>query len=686
LLLAMLLILALGIRNGIKPFIIGLCFVGWGEIMQFVRSEVMNIQTRLYIESAVATGLNSLKIIFRHVFPNIAPALISITALEMGAVLMLLGELGFIGIFIGGGAFAELEVFGPPYHYSDVPEWGALLSNVRPYARAYPWTAIYPSLAFFVVILGFNLLGEGIRRLIDIVGFRIMRIFNRYTVVALLLIGAGFIWLRGQTGSLAYYQKQAAGFSAENAMQHIDTLTDPDWNGRAMGSPGLDAAAQYIAGQFRALDVQAAGDNMTYFQERIRQYASLDENPRFVIEDGDAEPVYHQDFVERPSIDLNTGTVHAPVRFLAFGELRLDGSVFRQYPSLKYLDYTEEIVMVFSEREGIYMEAVPHAGLLVVVDDPVALQRHYTLSPVLSFAAMFDISRGRHEIPTLWISPETAERLVGASGHSLANLRKTAEDLAQDEVYDLELGVTATIEIHTTLHERVVANHVIGYIPGVKSGGQGYDPEAQLDNKMIVVMAQYDSAAVGPDGLFYPGANDNASAIALMLEIIRTMRETGYEPYKTILFVAYSGEGFEGGAPFKPQISRFLQTKYGFSENFEIEAIIELGGLGTSAGNNLEIIAGGSLRLADLFEESARRMNTPVRRVGNEIDLSIVFSDMRVNASAEEAPSVGLVWEGWQQYASTPLDTVATISQDNLEAAGRAISLALMTLGRETDY
>ena len=115
LLLAMTLILALGIRNGIRPFIIGLCFVGWGEIMQFVRGEVMNLQTKLYIESAVAAGLNSLKIIYRHIFPNLAPALISITALEMGAVLMLLGELGFIGIFIGGGAFAELEVFGPRF-------------------------------------------------------------------------------------------------------------------------------------------------------------------------------------------------------------------------------------------------------------------------------------------------------------------------------------------------------------------------------------------------------------------------------------------------------------------------------------------------------------------------------------------------------------------------------------------
>jgi len=215
---------------------------------------------------------------------------------------------------------------------------------------------------------------------------------------------------------------------------------------------------------------------------------------------------------------------------------------------------------------------------------------------------------------------------------------------------------------------------------------QKFDPEAQLDNRMIVVMAQYDMPPLGPDGVIYPGANDNASSIALMLEVIRNMQDSGYQPYKTFLFVAFSGEGYEGGAPVVPQVSKLLQTKYGFSANFEVEAIVDLRGLGSSQGDNLEIITGGSLRLADLFTEAARRMNTPVRRSGNVMDLSIVFSDGRVNASAEEAPTIGLVWEGWELTSRTPIDDISMISQENLESSGQAISLALMILGRETDY
>ncbi|MFQ5578258.1 MAG: ABC transporter permease subunit, partial [Anaerolineae bacterium] len=128
---AMILILALGIRRGIWVFVVALCFVGWGEMMQFIRSEVIVIRTRLYVESAVASGARLSGIIVRHMLPNLLPALIALAALEMGAVAMLLGELGFIGIFIGGGAFSDVIIGGPPYHYSDIPEWGALLSNVR---------------------------------------------------------------------------------------------------------------------------------------------------------------------------------------------------------------------------------------------------------------------------------------------------------------------------------------------------------------------------------------------------------------------------------------------------------------------------------------------------------------------------------------------------------------------------
>ncbi len=84
LLLAMTFILALGIRKGFAPFVIALCFVGWGEVMQFVRGEVMAMRPKAFIEGAIAVGLRTPRIIYKHVLPNLVPALISLTALGDG--------------------------------------------------------------------------------------------------------------------------------------------------------------------------------------------------------------------------------------------------------------------------------------------------------------------------------------------------------------------------------------------------------------------------------------------------------------------------------------------------------------------------------------------------------------------------------------------------------------------------
>jgi hypothetical protein len=204
---------------------------------------------------------------------------------------------------------------------------------------------------------------------------------------------------------------------------------------------------------------------------------------------------------------------------------------------------------------------------------------------------------------------------------------------------------------------------------------------------MIVVMAQYDTPPPTPDDAFYPGANDNASGVAVMLEAIRTMQETGYQPYRTFLFVAYSAEGLEGGeSVYPPDVERFLEAKHGFSGNFDIEAVVDLRGLGAGEGDGVIISAGGSMRLADLFEQSAKQMGVSARRGGESVDISIVFEEKSAYEGGQEAPRVGLRWDGWQATSRTPEDVVESISESKLEEAGRALTLALMVLGRELQY
>lgn len=701
LVLAMLIVLAMGIRQGMQVFVVALCVVGWGETMLYVRGEVMTIRPKPYIESAVAVGVRTTRMMVAHVLPILLAALISLAALEMGAVLMLLGELGFIGIFIGGGAFAELDVGSTLYHYSDVPEWGSLLSSVRLYARSYPWVAIYPALAFFIAIVGFNLFGEGLRRMVETVGVGFGRIFNRYTVAVALVGLVGLGWVRANTGSVAYYRQQARTFDGQQALAQVNHLTAPGLEGRSLGSPGMDEAAGWIAQQFESLGLFPAGQDATFFQNRTREFTQLDAVTQLTVEDGGPALVYRRDFAEYAGHFTSIGEASGPLRAVLMGDLGMTGSFGgRDNPVLNKAVSKDDILLLLSEEDALLAEFAPHAALLVVASDPQDLQRHYTISGRNRFQPEFltGARRGTNT-PAVWISESTADRLLASTGETVASLRRQQAALGTDEVRLIDAGVEVSMTVSGAVVDRQPARHVIGYLPGVSGrtgdsgvdqsmpGGAAQDESAELDNKLVVVMAQYDSAPWPPDA-GHEAANVNASGFAVMLEALRALQASGYQPYRSFLFVAYAGEGQEGGEPIRPgEVRKFLQARTGFSSAFEVEAVILLRGLGAGSGDGLVITAGGNQRLADLFDSSARRTGVDASPANDAVDISIVFEDRALRSGeGQEAPTVTLSWEGWQETARMPGDTAATISASKLEQAGEALLLSLMTLGREDNY
>lgn len=687
LILAMILILAIGIRQGMSTFVIALCFVGWGEIMQYVRSEVISIRPKEYIESAVAMGARTPRIIGRHVLPQLFSALISLVALEVGSVLMLLGELGFISIFVGGGAYIELPGISAAL-YSDIPEWGALLSNVRYLARTYPWTALYPMLAFFVAILAFNLFGEGVRRLVDSGSLVINRIFNKYTVLGTLGLIMGIFWLQNNSGTTPFLRDYAQGFDGQQALAYVEELTTDAMNGRSLGTPGQAEASQYVAEQFAALGLQPAGEAGTFFQERSHGFERLTATPELTIADNGTALVYGTDFAAYPGRNMTAGEADGEVVFVGLGRPigSRPGSFRASYPELDRADLSDNILLVLSDWEVGILDRTEKDGLLVVTDDPEKLKNAYTLSGRSGQQLnMFTGARTGEEIPALWISEETADRLLADSGQTVADLRRQTTELGLENVLQIPIAADVSMNVQGEIEEYWKVNHVIGFWPG----SEGFEGCADcMDRELIVVMAQMDSPPPGPTGKAYAAANDNASGVGVMLEVIRVMQESGYEPKRSIMFVAYNGEGLDGGEPVtNPDIRRFLQAKTGFASAYIPEAIVQLRGLGTSDGNRLEVSAAGSLRLAELFEKSAQRMGVDTVRAREIIDIDTVYDDGGGNnQGGQEAPVMRLTWEGWEETSRTAADTFENISSDNLEKAGRALSLALMTMGFDRDY
>ncbi len=168
---ALLLIYGMGIQQGFWIFVIALCAVGWGEIAQFTRGLVIRLKAQPFVEGARSIGARADQILLTQILPNMTGPLVVAASLETAGVLMLLAELGFLNVFMGGGfraTIAEAANMAPVYYYfSDVPEWAALLANIRNWWRAYPWLGWYPGVAFFLAIIAFNLWGEGLRRFLD---------------------------------------------------------------------------------------------------------------------------------------------------------------------------------------------------------------------------------------------------------------------------------------------------------------------------------------------------------------------------------------------------------------------------------------------------------------------------------------------------------------------------------------
>lgn len=232
---SMILIYALDIRRGLPVFIVGLSLVGWGEIVQYIRSEFMVLKTRPFVEGARAMGLRGASIAVRHILPNILPQLVVITLLEMGAVLMILGELGFVGVFIGGGTrtttAADAAITIP-----DIPEWGAMMADARRWARAKPGMVFYPALAFFFAVVGFNSLGEGLRRLIERAGISTAFLLRKRMILIIAAITAATVFIVNNVGPAPSYARLAQQFNADQAYAYVETLTG--MSGRGNGQAG----------------------------------------------------------------------------------------------------------------------------------------------------------------------------------------------------------------------------------------------------------------------------------------------------------------------------------------------------------------------------------------------------------------------------------------------------------------
>ena len=681
---AMILILALGIQQGISVFVIALCVVGWGEIAQFVRAQVVLLKPQPYIEGARMVGARSGWVLLRHILPHLWPLLLVMAALEMASVLMLLAELGFLNIFLGGGFKAQIGEVGRMvpviYYFSDVPEWGALLSNIRNWWRSYPWLAWYPGMAFFLAILAFNLLGEGLRRFLDESRVNIGRLINRYTVVTAIILIAGAGWLVRSTTPLAVYSKQVEHFDAQRALADITYLVSPELAGRESGLPGAQAAADHIAGEMAKIGLQPGGDRENYLNRRVAPRGHLTARPQLEIlnpsDDVVDALVYRQDFAEYTGYGLLRLDAQAAI---TAGPAWVTGLALAAEPAEAGGTYTQALVNLPLDGQVLLMLEADFdrfrkmsattssidrltrsiAGYLIVADDPGFLETKY-LYPGAGL-------RSLGALPAFIITRQAAERLLAGTGSDLAGLAALSSSLPPGQAALTRPGARVALTLPLAPEDIQEAYiDVIGFIPG-------HDALGGLDSHVIIVSAYYDGLGTGPDGVLYESANDNASGVAALLEIARAMQEA-VQPRRTVLFVAWSGgersEGFS--------VTNTMSAKIGFNL-LTVDAVIELSGMAAGSGKGLALGPGTSFSLVQLFQDAGAELGTAVTTRGRGPHFGL---ETESGFGTRSALSAYVSWDGADHNAHTRHDTIESIDLEKLRRSGQATLLAVSVLSQ----
>jgi ABC-type dipeptide/oligopeptide/nickel transport system permease subunit len=136
---------------GTRTVIVALAIVWWPGIARLTRSLTLGLRTELFVDAAVVSGTRPLTILLRHILPNVVPPLIVRASIGVGFIVMAEATLSFLGIGV----------------QEPLPTWGGMIRDGLVSLRTEPYLALSASAALGVTIVGFNLLGDGLRDILD---------------------------------------------------------------------------------------------------------------------------------------------------------------------------------------------------------------------------------------------------------------------------------------------------------------------------------------------------------------------------------------------------------------------------------------------------------------------------------------------------------------------------------------
>ena len=432
----------------------------------------------------------------------------------------------------------------------------------------------------------------------------------------------------------------ARAFDEERALEHVAYLAGDETAGRQPGTPGARAASAYIAARFAEYGLQPGSlDNTavltrSYFQTFTLPYGRITQTPVLVIVPPPGATLtrtyaYRTDYRALTGGYLGAGAGEGPVVWL-------NNCTHDDYAGL---DLVGQIILCRYTRDvEVYRQAIEHrvGGLLLLERDRTGEQ---FIRGAYRETAWVD-----QTIPAYLISAAVAQDLLAGTDYTLddLSLRFTATPLS----------TTVRMRVTTEELEQVEACNVLALLPGS-------DP-VQRD-QVVVIGAHYDHLGREPDGAVMAGANDDASGVAVVLEIARLWQAQGYRPARSVLFAAWDGEEH-----------RLLGSQY-YVQNPPLPFTRTVGMLA------LDMVGVGQDLQVDGEGATAAQLQTSARTYGITATLTSTGGSDHVPFLEAGIPAALLIYQPDPVY-HTPADDVANVRPENLKAAGVIAAHALAAL------
>ncbi len=656
---AMLWIFAFDIRSGVSAFAAALAITGWWGFGRATRSAVVALRGRPFLEAARSLGLSEFAVFARHVLPNLLPMLAVAAALEASAILLVLGELGFLGIVVGGGQNVSTDVTGRSGGTEFIfatTEWGAILAQGKFEIYRAQWIALVPATAFASAILGFNLMGHGLRTFFERAPVALGKLLSLRTGFAVVAIFVAFRLASPYVGPAGSYVPIAREFDAAKARAHVDWLADPARAGRYTGSAGYNESARYVADQFKSIGLEPIGTDGTYFQNWGTNIVKLNSMPVFE-RTGDDPRIYkpRADFSERVGGRAGSGTAEGNVVYVGGGIRTQDYSDYQgTHPE-------GNIVLIAGPTQGDPIDAAIRSGAKAVIF--VAAPELGIIRP--SYSAFFE----KDMIPVITVTEAVADELIAPSGKRIADLRSALEErrrradqrpsLVRSAPTPLSFDTPTRVRIQVSLRppEPIRTMNVVGML-------RGSDPERA--KKFVVIGGHLDGVGTDPDGTVYPAANDNASGPAVTIEVARVLAANKAMLKNSVIFVAFAGEeeGLIGSDAF---LANAVTQPYR-AEN--IVAFINL---------DMDGCCGG-LAASDESFELHQRLRSAADRLGYDLDYpSGIGGSDHFTFLRRRVPAVMLTGTEVGPF-HTVGDTPTTVDPARLRASGEVVLQSVLEM------